>query len=582
MENSNSNLIVKIVHLLQSERDGLIFIDGKWGTGKTFFIKNVFPRFYDLNVFYYISLLGVKSLADFKAKIIDCYYLQDIDTLKSGLDTISGLGSVSSGSPASANVLNGVFSSIGSSVRENILSKLSGIFILDDIERLSTPSLANEILTYCHSLYSTSKISSLDFIVISNTSAESHLSLEHKEKIISDSLHYNPNPRNILDMRIIEEKLQYFPTEDKMIFEEIISYHNIVNIRILMRCLNTALPLYLHAENHPELEWKIASKTILSSILSYFILLFIHNKSMDELIIDSIQHIPPQNSSSDENPHEPRLLSTLHNYKINIHLKNYYSGHVSLYDILDDVFYVPTPLSTIDIAVSTRPELQETDEKEFFPTIIGLISRTIPCDLHQWLRAVQNYEYLTYHKYLPKSSLLTLQFMSSKSLEFSDEDIITYFEFHNNNPISSWTSGFDDGKLIFSILSGRHNNIEKRKNLKTIKEIIETDGWALFDVNLLLKLDPMGNYKTLEVLGAPFLTKCILKEWSIKDIEQFNAFLRSNYRISNISQFATNEKQRLIYLNQKLDIYFIGKQESFKYGAIYDLNNTVRHAISCL
>ncbi|HAT3761415.1 TPA: hypothetical protein I8633_003168, partial [Citrobacter freundii] len=152
---SNSNLIVKIIHLLETKRDGLILIDGKWGTGKTYFVKNTLPFYYDLNPFFYISLLGVKSLADFKAKIIDCYYLQDLNTLKSGLDTISGIGSISSGSPASANVLNSVFNSIGSSVKENILSKLSGIFILDDIERVNDPLLENEILTYCHSLYST-------------------------------------------------------------------------------------------------------------------------------------------------------------------------------------------------------------------------------------------------------------------------------------------------------------------------------------------------------------------------------------------------------------------------------------------
>ncbi|HCQ6672945.1 TPA: hypothetical protein OL609_005536, partial [Klebsiella oxytoca] len=187
---SNSTLIVKIIHLLEVKRDGLILIDGKWGTGKTFFVKNILPDYYNLNSFFYISLLGVKSLIDFKAKLIDCYYLKDVSTLKSGLDSISGIGSISSGSPASANVINGMFASIGSSIRENILSKLNGIFILDDIERLHDSVLANEILTYCHSLYTTEIKNTLDFIVVSNTSTESPLKLNHKEKIISDSVHY--------------------------------------------------------------------------------------------------------------------------------------------------------------------------------------------------------------------------------------------------------------------------------------------------------------------------------------------------------------------------------------------------------
>ncbi|ELP5232814.1 hypothetical protein R1Z32_001698 [Citrobacter freundii] len=576
---SNSNLIVKIIHLLETKRDGLILIDGKWGTGKTYFVKNTLPFYYDLNPFFYISLLGVKSLADFKAKIIDCYYLQDLNTLKSGLDTISGIGSISSGSPASANVLNSVFNSIGSSVKENILSKLSGIFILDDIERVNDPLLENEILTYCHSLYSTA-INHLDFIVISNTSTESPLNLKHKEKIISDSVHYNPNPHEILHMGIIEDKLKHIPSDDRTILEEIIIYNNIVNVRILTRSLNIALPLYLYAKEHPKLSWKTPSATILSSILSFFILLFLYNKSMDELTKENEYFL--LNAGEDPDPHEARLWSMLSNYKINKDLKNYCSGNVSFNDIIDEVFYEPDTLSIIDIAISTRPELYNVDEKKLHTTIINLITRKIPCDLHSWLKSIQNYEYLTFHKYLPKSSGLTLQIMSSKLLEFSDDEIITCFEQYLEYPSSIISSGFEDGKLLYKIAKCRYERIMKEKNLRSIKVKIETEGWAVFDVELLSKLDSLGNYKPLTILGAPFFTKCILKRWSIKDIEQFNSFLRSNYRISNISQFAKTEKSHLIYLNQKLDIFCLSYKEGFKYGAIHALNNTIKHAISCL
>ncbi|EFN7312019.1 P-loop NTPase fold protein, partial [Escherichia coli] len=64
MKYSNSNLIIKIIHLLSQKRDGLILLDGSWGTGKTHFIRKKFPKYYDKNIFYYISLLGIKSLSD--------------------------------------------------------------------------------------------------------------------------------------------------------------------------------------------------------------------------------------------------------------------------------------------------------------------------------------------------------------------------------------------------------------------------------------------------------------------------------------------------------------------------------------
>lgn len=580
MKHSNGNLVVKMIHLLKEKRDGLILVDGKWGTGKTFFIKNKLPKYYSLNTFYYISLLGVKSLSDFKAKIIDCYYLQDLSTLKSGLDTLSGLGSIGSGSPASANVINGMFNSIGASVRENILSKLNGIFILDDIERINESVLSNEILTYCHSLYLTTTDSSVDFIIISNTSTESNLKINHKEKIISDLLHYNPMPQEILDMGLIENNLKNFPWDDRNLFEELVINNNIVNIRILMRVINISAPLYSHAVTHSNLSWRIPSTTILSSIFSFFILLFYYNEPIEKLIEDRTFHILGSSKESDYN--EAKLWSALNNYKITQPLKQYYSGHFSLNDILDIVFHEPKPLSLVAIATSTRPEIHEVDEKSLYITIIDLISKKTPCDLHCWLRAVQNYEYLTFHKYLPKSSKLTLQFMNSKLIEFNDNEVITAFEQEGNHSFGSLAHGFDDGKLLYRILSCRHEIIIKKRELHSVKEMLESDGWATFNVELLSKIDPIGNYKVLEVLGSPFLTKCILKIWSVKDIEQFNAFLKSNYRISNIAQFASEEKKHLIYLSQKLDIFCLSRKEGFKFGAIYDLNKTLKHAISCL
>lgn len=93
------------------------------------------------------------------------------------------------------------------------------------------------------------------------------------------------------------------------------------------------------------------------------------------------------------------------------------------------------------------------------------------------------------------------------------------------------------------------------RELNTIKLQLELNGWASFNANQLTTLDPFGNYKPLEVLGVSFVTKCVLKNWAVNDIEQFSSFLRSNYQISNIKQFATNEKTNLFILVKNL-IFF--------------------------
>lgn len=580
MEYSNSNLIVKTIHLLSNKRDGLILLDGNWGTGKTYFIKNRFPNYYHTNVFYYISLLGMKSLSDFKAKIIDCYYLHDIQTLKSGLESLTGIGSISSGSPASANVINNMFNSIGASVRENILSKLEGIFILDDIERISDTSLANEILTYCHTLYTTTTNLNLDFIIIANTSSESGLKIEHREKLISETLHYNPTTQEILEMDIIKEKLSHFPQKDKELFEDIVLKNEIVNIRILIRMLNTITPIYEHIESHPHLSWSIPSTTVLNSICSFFILLFLHNRSIEELLTD---HNPFLSFNTDEySDSEKRLWSSLHNYTITFELKKYFSGHLSLQDVLNTLFHEAKQLTLRDIATSPRPELHDINESEFSKTIVSLICRDLDCDFYNWFRAVQNYEYLTRYKYLSKSPIITLKFITSILNNFTNEEIVESFQKYDLDDRSVLNSGFEDSKLLFSISFTRYQKTISINNLNKIKREIEVNGWASFDVDSLITLDPYGNYKPLGVLGASFITKCILIHWKVNDIEHFRAFLRSNYQISNIKEFAHNEKDKLIYLDHMLEIYCFSRREGFKYGAVYDLKKVVKDAITIL
>ncbi|EPF3215863.1 TPA: hypothetical protein I3601_001430 [Enterobacter cloacae] len=580
MEYSNSDLIVKTIHLLSNKRDGLILLDGNWGTGKTYFIKNIFPIYYHRNVFYYISLLGMKSLSDFKAKIIDCYYLQDIQTLQSGLESLSGIGSITSGSPASANVINNMFNSIGASLRENILSKLEGIFILDDIERISETSLANEILTYCHTLYTTTANENLDFIIIANSSSESGLKIEHREKLISETLHYNPNPQEILEMDIIKEKLSHFPLKDKKLFEDIVLNNEIVNIRILIRMLNTITPIYEHIESRPQLSWSISSTTVLNSMCSFFILLFLHNRSIEELLTDPNSIISLNSDKHSDS--ERRLWSSLHNYTITFELKKYFSGHLSLQDVLNILFHEAKPLTLRDIAISPRPELYEVNETEFSKTLTSLICRELDCDFYSWFRAVQNYEFLTRCKYLRKSPFITLKFITSILNNFTNEEIIKSFQEYHLDDRSILNSGFEDSKLLFSISSIRYQKTINIIMLHKIKKQIEVNGWASFDVDSLTTLDPYGNYKPLGVLGAPFITRCILNHWKVNDIEHFRSFLRSNYQISNIKQFAHNEKDKLIYLDHMLEIFCFSHTEGFKYGAVYDLKKVVKHAITML
>ncbi|EEV6067184.1 hypothetical protein EKP95_21060, partial [Escherichia coli] len=404
--------------------------------------------------------------------------------------------------------------------------------------------------------------------------------IEHKEKLIAETLHYNPHPEEILGIDIINGKLSQFPQEDKVLFEDIVKNNDIVNIRILMRIFDTVTPLYEYVKSYPHLSWRIPSTILLNSICSFFILLFLHNHSLEELLKDQD---PTFLLNTEESSDSERVLwLALNNYKIKPEIKRYYSGQASLNDILDVLFYEAKPLTMREIAISVRPELHEINENELSNTLVDLICRKIDCNFYEWIKAFQNYEYLTTHKYLPKSPIITLKFVTSILNGFTDNEVAECFELYSLDRKNSLNSGFEDSKLLYSISLYRYESTIKMRELNTIKLQLELKGWASFNANQLTTLDPFGNYKPLEVLGVSFVTRCVLKNWAVNDIEQFSSFLRSNYQISNIKQFATNEKNKLIYLSQKLDIFCLSNKESFKFGAIYDLNRTVKIAINKL
>ncbi|MCM8844851.1 KAP family NTPase, partial [Citrobacter cronae] len=166
MGNSISSFITKLVPLINKEREGLLFIDGRWGSGKTYFIHNRLKSYYSDQPIFYISLLGITSLADFKSKIIECYYLEGAENLANDFNSLADGVSLLRGKADESGVLRSFFSSIGTSVKGKVLSSLSGLFILDDIERMNDNELTSNILNYCHSLYFQRENRSLDFIVI--------------------------------------------------------------------------------------------------------------------------------------------------------------------------------------------------------------------------------------------------------------------------------------------------------------------------------------------------------------------------------------------------------------------------------
>jgi hypothetical protein len=123
-----------LIRTIDNKKDGLILINGLWGSGKTYYLNNDFKRLYSDRPVYYISLLGVRNISDFKNKIIKVAYLDS----PQGLESIMGL------TQSSLNTIQGELGDIflkgievfTGAIHESVLNSLNGVFILDDIERI--------------------------------------------------------------------------------------------------------------------------------------------------------------------------------------------------------------------------------------------------------------------------------------------------------------------------------------------------------------------------------------------------------------------------------------------------------------
>ncbi|EFO2390004.1 ATP-binding protein, partial [Escherichia coli] len=72
-----NTIISVLIRLLNEKREGLILLNGEWGVGKTFFLQNEFKQYYSNKTQFYISVLGLNSLQDFKDKVLSVTYLEN-------------------------------------------------------------------------------------------------------------------------------------------------------------------------------------------------------------------------------------------------------------------------------------------------------------------------------------------------------------------------------------------------------------------------------------------------------------------------------------------------------------------------
>lgn len=581
MEKSISSFVTKLIPLIDTERDGLLFIDGAWGTGKTHFIKTKLKDLYDKNTYFYISLLGVSSLDDFKSKIIECYYLSDTENISHQINSIVDSASLLRGSPDDSGVIKSFFNSIGSSIKGKVLSSLSGVFILDDIERVDKKEVTSLVLNYCHTLYSQREGRQLDFIVVGNTSQEASFEISHKEKLISDTISFTPSFEELSG--IINPKLSPLTDNDKQAFLNIIKNQDIVNLRIINRCIDKILPLYIYINNNPDKEWNVRSSDVIGCITSSIILHHNYNKSIETLH----KHSPRNyliNLDDDASYYEKELWTLYRKYAIPDIVRDYSMGLESSQSTKEIIFSTPNKMSIEDIAFSDNPHIHEVDEVLLSQYFYDVITKAKIVPIYSWLIIVRNYTFLTKNKYLPKNPLINKDSIEKIANGFSLEEISDFI---------NQQGGFDqlrryglssiahDPFMTFFLQKYENHTITTKIN--SLRHAVANDGWYNIDTTKNLDdIDDFSKFRPLQIIGSSFLSKYLLSSWKPIDVESFDSYLANLYAFSNIRDYLSEEKPHLMRLEMHTYIYLRSNKIDFKYGTIKRLNSTLNEILTRL
>lgn len=565
-------MISVLIRILQEPRDGLILINGEWGVGKTYFLQSEFKEFYKGINHFYMSALGLHSLQDFKDRMLSVTYLDNSSEIKKIGELTASATSVISQEESFGKFTEQVLTTFSGAMKDYVLKDLSGIFVIDDLERIPK-ELRDEIATYCLQNYQKDK--RLNYILVGNFSDQSEQALSHKEKIISDEIYFSIN--NVSE--ILAQNLKGIDEKYRGIITETIIGLEVTNLRIINRVIIKLIPLIANPETNRDIS-DIDIQNLVSSLCAHIILKekfsYRENDFRQNYLSSSLKKLTTTSDDKvDQISKEENNLLNITAYKsYNDLMVPYCFNVISKTDILPYLFTTKQVLEKSDYASLPQPELFDISEKDYLDQVEEVILKKNNPTLSTWLMATYNYLRLSQSNYLSTRKGLTKKTIQSKKSSFSDEEIKTYFsDLHPNIdeiPLHVLKRENDD---LHNFFVDRYKSIKNFEKINRLKEKMINDGWSAINADIY---QSQLQFNLLEKLNVDVIISAIKTKWSIRDINSFSNHLASLYNFSNLSDFLSGELPHLNKLHSTLYSYQKRLSKSFRKGAIMQLTDTVR------
>ncbi len=214
---------------------GLVFIDGEWGVGKTFFwktrIASALSSKKKKNL--YIPLFGIKTVQELKRKILSEYLAYEAEEKKI-LPFLQRLNLDKIALPA----WNLASKSIGVNIELDICDFIPPCIIcFDDLERISSNANIQEILGYINYLCEHKNF--LCTIIFNSTEIKECQKEDfdkYKEKMSLTFIHFKPDLKPIIDL--IWERREKPVSNEVQAINSLIQQNSLTNLRVIQSIVN--------------------------------------------------------------------------------------------------------------------------------------------------------------------------------------------------------------------------------------------------------------------------------------------------------------------------------------------------------
>ncbi|VEL97558.1 hypothetical protein ALT761_02562 [Alteromonas sp. 76-1] len=408
----------KILHLFEDDSfPSLVVLNGKWGIGKTVYIKTEFiPKVENAA---YVSVAGLRTRDDF------------INHLLGALNNVNGEGanflakSLKTTSVALDKALDktdkgllAFFSGVAGIAKETMLNQIGErLIVVDDIERLSEISFAKQVIELCYNLAEQNGTKFLFATDFEKLSAEK----EFKEKFFNDVVAYQPTVDDLIKIAFSDEIYKHH----HLLLESNLTRLEVDNLRVMIRMSKRIKFIYSAVLRQYEVNEK---RTLEGLINDAFSIIFLAQVGKSESEIKAFYSAAYGFAEDDE-------LDKQYRQKIggsSMPLE----GAISIFSgndfHLNDLFKVVRLFSKgdpVDEAIYKSTMIGEILTKDFLDQNVDVLKNYIynekSPDLNRWLEACSAYITLIIFEYIEVSESSYLDevenLFQSKSFTISEE-----------------------------------------------------------------------------------------------------------------------------------------------------------------